>query len=249
MQLRSKAALITGAASGIGLAIAERFAAEGAQVVLLDRDAAKGRAAGAALTQDGKQAVFVQADLADPASITSAVQAAVESCGRLDILVNNAATFLPKPVDQITVAEWDFLMAVNLRAPFLLVQAALPALKASKGTILNISSTAGIKVFSPNMPYSAAKSALITMTKSLAQELHPHRIRVNCICPGAVDTPALHRDIEVRGGDRTAFDSMVERGYMTAPHEIAAAALHLVSGEASAITGSILVTDKGAMLA
>ncbi len=249
MQLSNKAALITGAASGIGLGIAERFAAEGAAVVLVDRDAKNGEAASASIRAQGQQAYFVQANLAEPDEIKRAVQSAIEHCGRLDIVVNNAATFLPKPIDQISVPEWDFLMAVNLRAPFLLVQAALPALKATKGNVLNISSTAGIKVFSPNMPYSAAKSGLITMTKSLAQELHPYRIRVNCLCPGAVDTPALHRDIEVRGGDRSSFDRMTESGYMTSPQQIAAASLHLVSDEASAITGSIVVADAGAMLA
>ncbi len=249
MILEDKVALVTGAASGIGLAIAERFAAEGAAVVLIDRDAKGGEAAAANLHNQGKKAYFVQSNLAEPDEITHAVQSAIEQYGRLDIVVNNAATFLSKVIEDISVPEWDFLMAVNLRAPFLLVQAALPALKATKGNVLNISSTAGIKVFSPNMPYSAAKAGLITMTKSLAQELHPYRIRVNCLCPGAVDTPALHRDIEVRGGDRSSFDRMTESGYMTSPQQIAAAALHLVSDEASAITGSIVVADAGAMLA
>ena len=249
MRLINKAALITGAASGIGLAIAERLAAEGAAVALLDRDAARGDDAASILRNQGQQAYFIQANLAEPTDIARAVQSAIERCGRLDIVVNNAAVFLPKPVEQITVQEWDLLMAVNLRAPFFVVQAALPALKMTRGNILNISSTAAIKVFSPNLPYSASKSGLITMTKSLAQELHPYRIRVNCICPGAVDTPALHRDIEVRGGDRSAFDRMSESGYMMSAQQIAAAALHLVSDEASAISGSIVVADAGAMLA
>ncbi len=248
MQLKDKAALITGAASGIGLAIAERFAAEGAAVVLVDRDATRGESAAAAIRNRGQQAYFVQANLAEPAEITRAVQAAIEQCVRLDILVNNAATFLPKVIEDIRVPEWDFLMAVNLRAPFLLVQAALLALKASKGAILNISSTAGIKVFSPNLPYSTAKAGLITMTKSLAQELHPYRIRVNCLCPGAVDTPALHTDVAMRGGDSSAIDRMREHGYLMTPEQLAAAALHLVSDESSAITGSIIVADAGALL-
>ncbi len=149
MRLINKAALITGAASGIGLAIAERLAAEGAAVALLDRDAARGDDAAATLRNQGRQAYFVQANLAEPTDIARAVQSAIEQCGRLDIVVNNAAVFLPKPVEQITVQEWDLLMAVNLRAPFFVVQAALPALKMTRGNILNISSTAAIKVFSP----------------------------------------------------------------------------------------------------
>jgi NAD(P)-dependent dehydrogenase (short-subunit alcohol dehydrogenase family) len=248
LKLENKVGLVTGAASGIGLAIAERLAAEGAAVVLLDRDAEFGEAAAVAIQNQGQLAHFVQANLVDPADIIRAVQSAVERYGRLDIVVNNAAVFLPKPLEQITVEDWDFLMAVDLRAPFLLVQAALPALKAAKGCVLNISSTAAIKVFSPNMPYCAAKAGLITMTKSLAQELHPYRIRVNCLCPGAVDTPALHRDIEERGGDQSSFDKMSESGYMMTAQQIAAAALHLVTDEAIAITGSIVVADAGAML-
>ncbi len=249
MRLANKSALITGAASGLGLGMAERFAAEGAAVSLLDLDAERGEAAVANLQGRGHRACFIQADLARPEQITRAVDAALAFTGQLDIVVNNAAVFLPKRIAQISVAEWDNLMAVNLRAPFLIVQAALPALKASRGNVLNISSTAAVRVFSPNLPYSAAKAALITMTKSLAQELHSSGIRVNCLCPGAVDTPALHADIVARGHSEVALTALQEGGYLTAPQQIAAVALHLVSDEASAMTGSIVIADAGAILA
>lgn len=249
MPLTDKTTLITGAASGLGLAIARRLADEGAAVILLDRDVQRGESAAAELRERGKNAHFIPADLAQPDQITTAVQSALDLTGQLDIIVNNAAVFLPKPIEQITVPEWDLLMAVNLRAPFLIVQAALPALKKTHGCILNISSTAALRVFSPNLPYAAAKAALITMTKSLAQELHPHRIRVNCLCPGAVDTPALHADIERRGRDATVLDTIRAQGYLTTPQQIADAALHLVSDQASAITGSVVIADAGAILA
>jgi NAD(P)-dependent dehydrogenase (short-subunit alcohol dehydrogenase family) len=197
--LNNKVALVTGAAGGLGLGIAARFAAEGAAVLLVDYDRQRGEAAEADLRNQGRDVRFVQANPAEPGDIIQIVQTVSEWHARLDILVNNAATFLPKAIEQISVSEWDYLMAVNLRAAFLLVQAALPMLKESHGCILNISSTAAIRVFSPNLPYSVAKAGLMTTTQSLAQELHPHRIRVNCICPGAVDTPALHRDISARG--------------------------------------------------
>jgi NAD(P)-dependent dehydrogenase (short-subunit alcohol dehydrogenase family) len=229
--------------------MAQRFAAEGAVVTLLDRDAARGAEAEAALRRQGFQAYFCEADLERPEDITQAVDAAIARSGRLDIVVNNAAVFLPKGIEQITVKEWDWLMAVNLRAPFLIVQAALPALKVSQGAVLNISSTAALKVFSPNLPYIAAKAALITMTKSMAQELHPYRIRVNCICPGAVDTPALHADVEARGHAPTVIDQLKDQGYLCAPEQIASAALYLVSDEASPVTGSVVVADAGALLA
>lgn len=248
MELLNKVAFITGAASGIGLGIAERFAAEGAVVIVVDRDDKGGKIVAAHLQNQGRKAHFIQADLADPQDITRAVTSALDLGGQLDIVVNNAAIFLSKPVEHISLAEWDLMMAVNLRAPFLIVQAALAALKATQGSILNISSTAAMRVFSPNLPYITAKAALITMTKSLAQELHPHRIRVNCLCPGAVDTPALRRDIEDRAAGEAALDRLRDQGYLTTPEQIAAVALHLVSRESSAVTGSIIVADAGAML-
>lgn len=249
MQLINKVALVTGAANGLGLGIAERFAAEGAVVILVDRDDKGGKIAADKLQNQGAKAHFIQADLAEPEAITQAVKSALDLCGKLDIVVNNAAVFLPKTIEHITIADWDLLMAVNLRAPFLLAQAALPALKAARGNILNISSTAALRVFSPNLPYVTAKAGLVTMTKSLAQELQPFRIRVNCLCPGAVDTPALRRDIEDRAVTEAALDRLREQGYLTTPEQIAAVALHLVSAESSAITGSIVVADAGAMLA
>jgi len=248
VQLIDKVAFITGAAAGIGLGIAERFAEAGAVVLLVDWDDNIGTSAAARLQSQGKSAHFIQANLAEPADITRAIESALALCGKLDIVVNNAATFLGKPVEQITVAEWDFLMAVNLRAPFLVAQAALPALKATRGTILNIGSTAALRVFSPNLPYITSKAGLITMTKLLAQELHPHRIRVNCICPGAVDTPALHRAIDSTPNGTAEWDRLHAQGYLTTPEQIAAVSLYLVSDEASAVTGSIVVADAGAML-
>ncbi len=248
MRLANKVALVTGAARGLGLGLAECFAAEGATVALLDRDAARGEEAATSLRKQGHQAQFIKADLALPEDITRAVESTITACGRLDIIVNNAAVFLPKAMEQITVQEWDWLMAINLRAPFLIVQAALPALKASRGNVLNISSTAALRVFSPNLPYSTAKAGLITMTQSMAQELHPYRIRVNCLCPGAVDTPALHEDIVARGRTDAALDHMKDQGFLARPEQLAAVALHLVGDEASAITGSTIIADAGAML-
>ena len=196
----------------------------------------------------GREVHFIQADLAQSEEITRAVSAALDRCGKLDIVVNNAATFSSKTIEQITLDDWELMMAVNLRAPFLIVQAALSALKTAQGSVLNIASTAALRVFSPNLPYVTAKAGLITMTKSLAQELQSHRIRVNCLCPGAVDTPALRRDVKDRAATEAGLDRLREKGYLTTPEQIAAVALYLVSDDASPITGSIIVADAGAML-
>lgn len=248
MRLANKVALITGGAAGLGLGMVERFAAEGAAIIMVDRDAQRGQAETARLCDGGADVRFIQSDLAQPDAPARIIESALAVSPQLDIVVNNAAVFLQKPIEEITLEGWDWLMAVNLRAPLLLVQAALPALKASKGNILNISSTAALKVFSPNLTYIASKAGLIAMTKSMAQELKPHGIRVNCICPGAVDTPALHRDLEIRGAPAGALDALAARGLLTTPAEVAAVALSLVSEDGGVLTGSIVVADAGAML-
>jgi NAD(P)-dependent dehydrogenase (short-subunit alcohol dehydrogenase family) len=248
MHLVGKTALITGGASGIGLAMARRFAAEGAAVALVDRNPMGGGEAVRELQAGGAKAHFIEADLLHPSEIERAVQETMAACGRLDILVNNAGVILPKATGHITVAEWDWLMAIDLRAPFLLVQAALPALKTSRGNVLNISSTAALRVFAANVPYITAKGGLIAMTKSLAVDLHPYGVRVNCLCPGGVDTPLVHQDRAARGRSETELETLKDRGFLLQPEQVAAAALHLVSDEGSAITGSVLVVDGGSRL-
>jgi NAD(P)-dependent dehydrogenase (short-subunit alcohol dehydrogenase family) len=248
VRLANKVALVTGGAAGLGLGMVERFAAEGASVIMVDRDAQRGHAETERLRSGGANIHFIQADLAEADAPARIIENALAAHPQLDILVNNAAVFLQKPLEEIAIERWDWLMAVNLRAPMLLAQAALTALKASKGNILNISSTAALKVFSPNLTYITAKAGLIAMTKCLAQELKPYGIRANCICPGAVDTPALHRDLEIRGAPAGALENLAARGLLTTPQEVAAVALSLVSEDGAVMTGSVVVADGGAML-
>jgi len=248
MHLAGKTALITGGASGIGLAMARRFAAEGAAVALVDRNPAAGVAAAGELQAAGAKAYFIEADLLHPREIEHAVQEAIAACGRLDILVNNAGVILPKATEHITLAEWDWLMAIDLRAPFLLVQAALPALKTSRGNVLNIGSTAALRVFAANVPYITAKAGLIAMSKSLAVDLHPYGVRVNCLCPGGVDTPLVYQDSMARGRSETELARLKDQGRLLQPEQIAAAALYLVSDEGSPVNGSVLVVDGGSRL-
>ncbi len=248
MRLLDKAVLITGGARGLGLAMAERFTAEGARVIIVDRDRVQGEQAAAGLKAQGFPAHFIQADLAHPDEIERAVDVALSIGGRLDILVNNAAVILPKGIEEISASEWDWLMSINLRAPFLMVKAALPALKASRGVILNLGSTTGLQATSSNVAYSVSKAGVIMMTKNLARDLHPFGIRVNCLCPGAVDTPLLRAHVAALGGGDEVLERPRSRGFLTTPQQIADVALYLVSDEASAITGGIVVADAGAIL-
>lgn len=248
MRLPDKVTLITGGARGLGLAMAERFAAEGARVVMVDREREQGEQAAATLNAQGAAVHFVQADLAHPNEIERAVDTTLSLEGRLDILVNNAAVILPKGVEETSASEWDWLMAINLRAPFLMVKAALSALKASRGVVLNIGSITGLQATSHNVAYSVSKAGVIMMTKNLARDLHPFGIRVNCLCPGAIDTPLLRADMAARGEGDEALERTRSRGVLTTPQQIAEVALFLVSDEASAITGSIVVADAGAIL-
>jgi len=245
MLLHNKVALITGGASGIGKAIVEKFASEGAVVCFVDRDNENGSSIAAHVPN----ADFINADLADPIAIQSTVEHCLSSHNQIDIVVNNAGVILLKPIEDISVQEWDWLMSINLRAPFLLVQAALPALKEQKGTVLNISSTAALHVFGDNIPYISAKAGLIAMTKAMALDFHSCGVRVNCICPGAVHTPLLDQDIELRHGNRDeVLHSLDKKRILVQPESIANTALHLISDSGAALTGSIVVVDAGASL-
>ncbi|MCS7219816.1 MAG: SDR family oxidoreductase [Anaerolineae bacterium] len=248
MRLLDKAALITGGARGLGLAMAERFVAEGACVIIVDRDRVHGEQAATDLSIRGFSAHFIQADLAYPDEIERAVDAALSIRGHLDILVNNAAVILPKSIEEISASEWDWLMSINLRAPFLMVKAALPALKASHGVILNIGSIAGLQASPNNVAYGVSKAGVIMMTKNLARDLHSFGIRVNCLCPGAVDTPLLRAFAAAFDGGDAMLERTRSNDFLTTPQQIADVALYLVSDEASAITGSIIIADAGMIL-
>jgi meso-butanediol dehydrogenase/(S,S)-butanediol dehydrogenase/diacetyl reductase len=228
--------VVTGAASGIGHATAAMFAAAGDIVYGLDIRAT---------VPDG--VTYVECNVADRAS----VEAAIEACsaeGRIDVLANVAGVVQFGRFETITDAEWDRVHDIDLKGPFMLMQAAMPLIKACKGNIVNVSSVAGRVPQPYTTAYSAAKGGLTMLTRALALELSPDGIRVNAICPGTVDTPIvtevfekLTDDLDTRVADRLM---MMLSGSIT-PAEIAAAIRYLSSPDARFVTGAVFAVDGG----
>jgi 3-oxoacyl-[acyl-carrier protein] reductase len=245
MRLANKVAIVTGAASGFGKAIAETFAREGAKVVVADingqgaRDVAQGIGAAAA---------HVAADVSKRAEVEAMVGEAVKAFGGLDIMVNNAGTtHRNQPMLDVTEAEFDRIFAVNVKSVYLAALACVPEMeKRGGGVIINTASTAGVRPRPGLTWYNASKGAVITMTKSMAAELAPKRIRVCAINPVAGDTPLL---AEFMGSDtpenRAKFVATIPLGRLSLPADVANAALFLASPESSMITGVALEVDGG----
>ena len=245
-----RAALVTGAAKGIGLATASAFARAGARVALLDRDAPALEAAAAALP-DHAQAIALHADVADAAAVRRAVDQCLGGFGRLDVLVNNAGIHFARAIEAYTEDEIDRVLAVNLKGPLHAIRAALPALRRSSGSIVSLSSMTALVGQDQGAVYVAAKGAIVSMTRALALELAPDRIRVNCVCPAGVDTPMMRGWVETLPDPKEAIrqqGAMHLTGRMATPEEIAHAVLFLASPEASFITGVALPVDGGATL-
>jgi NAD(P)-dependent dehydrogenase (short-subunit alcohol dehydrogenase family) len=238
--LRGRVALITGAASGIGKAIAQALAGEGAQVVVADVNEPAGRAAAAQLVDQGGRARFVGCDVIDEASVEAAVGSVLEIEGRLDIMVNNAGIITP-PASLIesSAADWDRHFAVNLRGVFFGVKHAARAMLQSGGCIINMASVAGMGAAFKLGPYGATKAAVIQLTQTAALELARQHIRVNAICPGWTDTPLLD------GLERTKLERQIPLGRLGQAEEIAGLVVYLASDAATFITGSALRIDGG----
>lgn len=228
--------VVTGAASGIGHATAARFAAAGDRVFGLDvKDT----------VPDGVE--YLACDMADPGAIRAAVEE-IGHHGRLDVLANVAGVVQFGRVETITEEEWDRVQAIDLKGPFLLIQAALPLLRACTGTVVNVSSVAGRVPQPYAAAYSAAKGGLTMLTRSLAVELAAEGIRVNCICPGTVDTPIVSEVATKLTDDldKRAFDRMLMMlPGMIPPGDVAAMVAHLASPEAQFITGAVIALDGG----
>jgi len=248
--LAGKVVLITGGNSGIGRAAAHKFAAAGANVMIAARDLAASGSVVAEIATAGGVAGAVVCDVTDPIACQAAVDRCVDDWGRLDVLFNNAGViFRGKSTPETSDDEWATTLGVNTTGTFFMSRAAIPAMiEQGSGVIVNNASYFGLVGGRGVAAYAASKGAVVLLTKAMALD-HAHQgIRVNCVCPGSVDTPMLHREMADMGDAEKArhlFGDKHPLGRIASPDEIAAAVLYLASDEAGFVTGVALPVDGG----
>ncbi|NMO02232.1 SDR family oxidoreductase [Gordonia sp. TBRC 11910] len=249
-RFEGQTAIVTGGSLGLGRAIAERYSADGAQVVIIGRDAGRVEAAAAEITAlGGATVVGLAGDVAQPETASRAVQAARELGGSIDILVNSAGFYDATPFLEQSVQEWNSVIGVLLTGPFLMSQAVCNAMIAdgTRGAIINISSADAYVAEGGAYPaYGSAKGGLLTLTKYVAVEMAQHGIRCNSISPGYCDTPMVKSLGPIYDAMKTNFDR-VPMKRLIEPSEIASVAAFLASNEASAITGADMLVDAGTL--
>jgi meso-butanediol dehydrogenase/(S,S)-butanediol dehydrogenase/diacetyl reductase len=245
--LSGRVAVVTAGGSGIGAATARRFAREGARVVIADLSGRRGEAVAAEITGAGGRAEWLKVDVADPDGVRATVDRALDAFGRLDVMVNNAGHAEVAPLDEITLESWNRVLAVTLTGTFLGMKYCLPVMRRQGGgVVVNTASISGMVADYGLASYNAAKAGVINLTRSAAIENARHGIRVNCVCPGTIDTRAP----VLLGGDRADEIRRVQAeanpiARMGQADEIASTILFLASDEAAFITGAALVADGG----
>ena len=251
--LEGKSAIVTGGGNGIGRAIALLFADQGAQVLVADIEEEAGSSVVDEINQKGGDAVFHHTDIANESSAESAIQSAVAAFGTVNILINNAAAFVFGKVEDVTTADWDRVLGVNVRGPANCVRAVLPVLRDNGGgSIVNLASVSSFIAQPEFIPYNASKGAVLQLTRCLALDLAVDNIRVNAVCPGTIHTRATETHINALGLNREQAliefgeDSPMKR--VGKPEEVAQGVLFLASDAASFITGEHLVIDGGASI-
>jgi NAD(P)-dependent dehydrogenase (short-subunit alcohol dehydrogenase family) len=249
MRLHNKVALITGGTSGIGEATALLFAKEGARVAITGRNETRGHAVTAKILESGGQAIFLRTDVRKAEECHRAVEETVKAFGAVDILFNNAGVYYPQTALECTEEEWDLQIDINLKGTFLMSKYALPGMIArSSGVIINNSSGWGVVGGDRAVAYCASKGGVVLLTKAMAIDHGRQGIRVNCICPGDVETPMLPEDARMRGmkwEDYVAGCSNRPLGRIGTVDEIAKAVLFLASDDSSFMTGALLIVDGG----
>lgn len=255
MRLQDKVAVITGAASGIGLEIARTFAREGALVVIADLNQAGADAAAASLDPTGKRALGVAMDVTDEAQVDAGMDRAVAAFGRIDILVSNAGIQTVAPVDQFEFAKWKQLLSIHLDGAFLTTRAALRTMyKQGSGSIIYMGSVHSKEASALKAPYVTAKHGLIGLAKVVAKEGAAHGVRANVICPGFVRTPLVEKQIPEQAKELGISEEEVVKtvmlketvdGAFTTVEDVAQAALFFASFGSNALTGQSLVVSHG----
>jgi NAD(P)-dependent dehydrogenase (short-subunit alcohol dehydrogenase family) len=244
MRYDNRVAIITGAAGGIGLATARQLASEGARVMLADWSP-HGEQAASALRAQGHDARFLAVDVSDEQQVAALVEAATAAWGRLDVMVSNAGISGRGVTDQTTLADWQRVLAVNLTGVFLCAKHAIPAMrKSGGGTIVSTASIVGLVGVPGALPYSAAKGAVVNMTRTMALDCAADRIRVNTVCPGFID--AAMEGTTARDHEQAAkLIALHPLGRLGSAHDVAMAIAFLASDDAAFITGTALVVDGG----
>jgi NAD(P)-dependent dehydrogenase (short-subunit alcohol dehydrogenase family) len=249
--LKGKTAIITGGACGIGRATAHLFAREGASVVIADKNEASGNVVSGEITAFGGRAIFVSANVTSAADCQRLVERAVREFGGIHVLVNNAGIIRRASIVELNEQDWDRVMAVNVKSVFLMSRQVIPLMaQAGGGSIINMASGWGLTGGPKAAVYCASKGAVVLLTKAMAVDHGPQKIRVNCICPGDTDTDMLHNEAQQLGEPKDRFLAEAARrplGRIAQPEEIAQAALYLASDAASFVTGTALVVDGGGL--
>ena len=252
-RLAGRVAWISGAASGIGEAVAELFAREGACVVLADIRLAAAKAIVRRITAAGGTAVAVKADVSSERDVARAIAATVKRFGRLDILVNNAGIVEIGDLHEQSEAQWDRVMAVNVKAMFFAFKHAFPHLRAaSRGWVVNVGSISSFVGQARTPVYTTSKHAILGLTRSIALDYAAHGIRCNCVCPGITETPMLWEHLNARPDPHAALDERLQRvpmGVSLSPLDVARSILYFSCEYSAGVTGTSLTIDGGYLTA
>ena len=248
-RLKNKVAIVTGAASGNGEAIAVLFAKEGASVIVADLDDENGRRVVERIASEGGKAVFCRCDVTRAEDAENVVKTAETRFGGLDVVVNNAGIGLWGTVEEMEPDNWERVMAVNVRGVYLVSKYAIPALRRrGGGAIVNIGSGAGLIGTRNSAAYCASKGAVVNLTRAMALDHASEGIRVNCVCPGVVDTPFNQKVLAMQQNPEQTLQEQIKAhplGRLARPEEVAKAVLFLASEESSFTTGSLVMVDGG----
>jgi len=252
-RLAGRVAWISGATSGIGEAVAELFAREGARVALVGRRLELGRAIAGRIAAAGGEAFAFAGDVGSEADVERSVRATVERFGRVDILVNNAGMVEVRDLHEYTEAQWDRVMAVNVKSMFFAFKHAFPHLRAARrGYVVNVGSISSFVGQARTPVYTASKHAILGLTRSIALDYAVHGIRCNCVCPGITDTPMLWEHLNVRPDPAAALAERLRRvpmGVALTPLDVAKSVLYFSSDDSSGVTGTSLTVDCGYLTA